>query len=148
MLDMMEFTLTKYEDGWGLIDRQGGNLGDIESDRFDSACEIIERLDAYINDYILESFEESIEEEDLPKDITCDSIVDWYNSDMQKKYPDLKHDIKYCDLIANHCDDVSLEDCYHDVADEDTVGSAVYEIRYSNADKGVEDERLYVHGKI
>lgn len=36
-MDLTEFTLIKYKDGWGLHDRQGGNLGDIESDRFENA---------------------------------------------------------------------------------------------------------------
>ena len=37
LLDLIEFRLIKYPDGWGLVDRQGANLGDIESDRFDSS---------------------------------------------------------------------------------------------------------------
>ena len=50
-LDLTEFTLIKYSDGWGLYDRQCGNLGDIESDRFDNASDIFDRMDTYITDY-------------------------------------------------------------------------------------------------
>lgn len=45
MLDTMEFSLVKYEDGsFGLHDYTGANLGNIEGDRFDNATEIIDRL--------------------------------------------------------------------------------------------------------
>lgn len=66
-LDTMEFTLVKYPDGWGLLDRQGGNLGDIEANRFENADQIIDRLDAYWNDYYFESIEENVDEEDYPE---------------------------------------------------------------------------------
>ena len=62
-LDLKEFTLVHYENGkisennedvdghWGLIDRQGGNLGNIEGDVFNNAEEILDRMSIYINDY-------------------------------------------------------------------------------------------------
>ena len=51
LLDLIEFRLIKYPDGWGLVDRQGANLGDIESDRFDSSVTLIDRLEVYVRDY-------------------------------------------------------------------------------------------------
>lgn len=33
-LDLTEFSLIKHRDGFGLEDRQGANLGDIEDDRY------------------------------------------------------------------------------------------------------------------
>lgn len=59
MLDLYEFTLINYNDNtWGLQDRQGGNLGDIESDRFTTLTQIIDRLEAYHIDYIVTPLEE------------------------------------------------------------------------------------------
>lgn len=51
-LDLTEFSLIKYEDGFGLEDHQGANLGDIEDDRFETAEQIFERMSIYIDDYI------------------------------------------------------------------------------------------------
>ena len=53
-LDLTEFSLIKYKDGFGLEDRQGANLGDIEGDRFETAEQIFERMSIYIDDYINE----------------------------------------------------------------------------------------------
>jgi hypothetical protein len=62
MLDLYEFTLIHHDDNtWGLHDRQCGNLGDIESDRFDTLTDIIERLEAYHLDYIVNAVEESFD---------------------------------------------------------------------------------------
>lgn len=37
ILDIEEFFMVRYQDGtWGLQDRQGANLGDIESERFEN----------------------------------------------------------------------------------------------------------------
>ena len=59
MLDLYEFTLIHHNDNtWGLLDRQGANLGDIESDRFNTITDIIERLEVYHIDYIVYDVEE------------------------------------------------------------------------------------------
>ena len=59
MLDLYEFTLIHHSDNtWGLLDRQGANLGDIESDRFNTITDIFERLEVYHIDYIVTAVEE------------------------------------------------------------------------------------------
>lgn len=67
ILDLEEFDIDVVEVGdgdWGtslefkLIDKQGGNLGNIESEQFDNLASIIDRLDIYHNDYLYKSFEE------------------------------------------------------------------------------------------
>lgn len=67
ILDLEDFDVDVVEvaDGdWGtslefkLIDKQGGNLGNIESEQFDNLASIIDRLDIYHNDYLYKSFEE------------------------------------------------------------------------------------------
>ena len=46
------------EEVFKIKDLQAGNLGNIESEEFKNLAEIIERLDAYHNDYIYSQFEE------------------------------------------------------------------------------------------
>ena len=147
-LDTMEFTLVKYPDGWGLLDRQGGNLGDIEADRFENADQIVDRLDAYWNDYYFESIGEGVDEEDYPESglDTAEDILTWYTPEMQKKYPDIESDIDVIELVAEHSGDIDLEKVYHENGNEDTVGTAVYEIHFNNDEK--KDGRMYVQGKI
>lgn len=43
-LELTEFSLIKHEDGFGLEDRQGANIGGIEDDRFETAEQIFERI--------------------------------------------------------------------------------------------------------
>lgn len=59
-LGFFDFKLEKYEDGYGVVDLQGVNLGDIESQRFDTLSDIIERFSdsIYIPDYIDEPLRE------------------------------------------------------------------------------------------
>ena len=58
-----EFELVSYdepdEDGncYGVVDLQGGNLGNIESDRFGSVMDVVERMDVYITDYYTDAIE-------------------------------------------------------------------------------------------
>lgn len=70
LLNTVEFRLVKYSDGWGLVDKQGANLGEIESDRFDDAAMILDRLDIYIGDYFVDDIRETMGEgasEDWPQ---------------------------------------------------------------------------------
>lgn len=47
-----EFDVFKKNGEYNLIDRQGGNLGDIESETFESLIDVCERLEGtYFNDY-------------------------------------------------------------------------------------------------
>lgn len=59
-LGFFDFKLEKYEDGYGVVDLQGANLGDIESQRFDHLSDIVERFydSIYISDYIDEPLRE------------------------------------------------------------------------------------------
>ena len=66
-LDVIEFRLVRYPTGWGVVDCQGANLGDIERDRFENAKSLIDRLDVYIQDYFIA---------DIAEDAECNS----YNS--------------------------------------------------------------------
>lgn len=54
MIGFMEFEPVISDDGIRLKDLTGANLGDIESDTFLNASDLVERLEPYINDYILD----------------------------------------------------------------------------------------------
>lgn len=55
----MEFDYEKDDNGdYHLIDLQGANLGDIESEVFASKTAVVDRMDTYVNDYFLEALDE------------------------------------------------------------------------------------------
>lgn len=58
MLDLYEFDLIYVGNKFFVKDRQGANLGDIESDVFNTLADVIDRMQVYHNDYIYESIEE------------------------------------------------------------------------------------------
>lgn len=63
MLDLYEFDLeVDDENYWRVVDRQGGNLGGIEQDQFETLANIVDRMEAYHNDYIVEPLEDNFPE--------------------------------------------------------------------------------------
>ena len=124
-LDLTEFTLIKHKDGWGLYDNQGGNLGDIEGDRFKSADEIFDRMDAYINDYFFEDLENELEAYDVDME---DREIPWtgdewlklkndnefYNKN-KKYFDEHAYEFDVLDMIANHADKIDLENVYYEM---------------------------------
>ena len=63
LLSDMDFKLIKQPEVEGiqyysLEDLQGANLGKIEKDRFDNTAAMLDRLDIYYNDYILDDLNE------------------------------------------------------------------------------------------
>lgn len=74
-LDFFDFTLEKYEDGYGVIDLQGANLCGIEEERFDTLSGIIDRFadSIYIPDYI-DTF---LEEDGYDGDCDYESQYEW-----------------------------------------------------------------------
>lgn len=123
-MDLVEFTLVKHKDGWGIYDRQGANLGDIEGDRFKNAADIFDRMGVYINDYFFEDLENELgvyeidmEGRETPWNATqwleLRSDIEFYNE--HKKYFD-NHTFEFdvLDMIANHTDDINLENVYYE----------------------------------
>ena len=116
-LELTEFELVKYRDRFGLIDLQKANLGDIESDRFDDAMSMLDRMDVYINDYLVKDiYEELFCEGGSPyPDGNWDSFVDearnraWCD---EFENHNCDYAIEMLDMICNHPEEVSLSEVY------------------------------------
>ena len=119
-LDLTEFTLIKHKPNdyeydparWSLRDEQGGNLGDIESDRFINAEGILDRMDIYINDYIITDIEELAEENNI-------DLSDWGSWDellsYRDKFPeDCWYEFNLLNMICNHFEEINLENCLYE----------------------------------
>ena len=127
-LDLTDFTLIKYKDGWGLYDKQCGNFGDIESDRFENATQIIDRMEIYIDDYIFEDLEEEL---GAYKVDTEDKEIPWSAEqwlEMRKDTKFYKKNKKYfeshkwefdvLDMFVNHTNEINLENVFYESEEE------------------------------
>ena len=112
-LDLTEFRLLKHKDGtFSLEDQQCANLGDIEDDRFASASEILDRMDIYIQDYLIRDIEDALDE----KSIEIDCVWGEYGK-YRDVIPDYKFDFDLLDMIVNHSNEVDLNNCDYSLAD-------------------------------
>lgn len=95
------------------MDKQGADLGSIESDRFKDAAGILDRMDAYINDYFVS---------DIVEDSGCIEYRNWSEllafarehmapEDLERYHLDLE----ILDMICNHPSEVNLENCRFDM---------------------------------
>lgn len=113
VLDIIDFELVKYKNGWGLIDKQLADLGDIESERFDNAVKLVDRLEMYIEDYFVEEIR--IEVEELAE-MTWKEIIDTAPNKLnQQKSEAYKFNLLVLDIICNHKDEIELENCRYTV---------------------------------
>ena len=112
-LSITEFRLLKHKDGtFSLEDQQCANLGDIEDDRFASASEILDRMDVYIQDYLIEDIEDALDEASIA--IDCD----WKEYGKYRDLiPDYRFDFDLLDMIVNHSNEVDLNNCDYSFAD-------------------------------
>ena len=112
-LSITEFRLLKHKDGtFSLEDQQGANLGDIEDDRFASASEILDRMDIYIQDYLIRDIEDALDE----KSIEIDCVWKEYGK-YRDLIPDYRFDFDLLDMIVNHSNEVDLNNCDYSLAD-------------------------------
>ena len=120
-LDHIGFELVKYPSGWGVVDLEGANLGDIEQGRFVGAADLIDRLDTYIKDY----FETDLEEEldivgisawdreglaDLLKIAREKASAEWQNQH--------KFEMDVLDMVLHHAGEVQLSQCQFTYGEE------------------------------
>lgn len=112
-LNITEFRLLKHKDGtFSLEDQQCANLGDIEDDRFDTASEVLDRMDVYIQDYLIADIEDALDENSI--EIDCD----WEEYGQYRDLiPDYKFDFDLLDMIVNHSDKIDLRNCDYLLAD-------------------------------
>lgn len=108
LMDLYEFRvhIETNEDGEEILkleDLQRGNLGDIESEEFNDFYEILERMEAYHNDYIIRALDECL-------DYYCPEIDnEWANwedlyyicTDNMDKMAECEFDIRVLELILN-----------------------------------------------
>lgn len=121
-LDLTEFSLLKHRTesddadvGAGLFsleDHQCANLGDIESERFETAAQILDRMDIYIQDYLISDIEEALDE----KSIEIDCAWGEYGQ-YRDLIPDYKFDFDLLDMIINHPNEIDLNNCDYSLAD-------------------------------
>ena len=108
-LNTIEFRLVKYPDGWGLVDKQGANLGEIESDRFDGAAMILDRLGIYIEDYFVDDIRETMSKgpsEDWPQ------LLQEVRAVMTPKELEYhRYDLDVLEMICGHPHEIDLENC-------------------------------------
>ena len=116
-LDLTEFSLCKDKDGWWVEDHAGANLGDIESDRFDTAEQIFERMSIYIDDYIDEDLcNVWVDElEHNPSEIPS-TLEGWL--DHREELKEYSFELDLIDMICNHYGEINLENCTHDIEED------------------------------
>ena len=112
-LNITEFRLLKHKDGtFSLEDRQRANFGDIEDARFETASEVLDRMDVYIQDYLAAGIEDALDEESIT--IDCD----WKEYGKYRDFlPDYGFDFDLLDMIVNHSNKVDLNNCDYSLAD-------------------------------
>ncbi len=107
-LELTEFTLIKHQKDWSLIDNQGGNIGGIEGDRFISTMQILDRMDNYIEDYIVEPLEQELFNKGIEIEEN-NSLNDFLF--FRKDLIDNQWDFDVIDMICNHFEEINLENC-------------------------------------
>lgn len=113
VLDIIDFELIKYKNGWGLIDKQLADLGDIESERFDNVVKLVDRLEMYIEDYFVEEIR--IEVEELAE-MTWKEIIDTAPNELNQQQSEAyKFNLLVLDMIRNHKDEIEFENCRYTV---------------------------------
>lgn len=113
-LELTEFSLIKHEDGFGLEDRQGANLGDIEADRFETAEQIFERMSIYIDDYIDEDLcNVWVDELEFSCNDIPDTLEGWL--DHKEELKEYQYEIDLIDMICNHYNEINLENCTYEI---------------------------------
>jgi hypothetical protein len=113
VLDIIDFELIKYKNGWGLIDKQLADLGDIESERFDNVVKLVDRLEMYIEDYFVEEIR--IEVEELAE-MTWKEIIDTAPNELNQQQSEAyKFNLLVLDMICNHKDEIEFENCRYAV---------------------------------
>ena len=108
LMELYEFRVYKAinENGDEILkvrDLQNGNIGDIESDEFNDCCDILERMEIYHKDYIIDDLATCLS---YYGDIIDDEWATWqdlYNitSNHIEELAECEFDIRVLELILN-----------------------------------------------
>lgn len=113
-LDMTEFYIIRRIDEddvecYGLQDGQKANLGDIESDFFYSAADILDRMEIYEYDYIIRDLEECAKWDNIDLQYsTWEDLLKY-----EEQMPNNSGDFMFIDMICNHFEDIDIDKVYN-----------------------------------
>lgn len=113
-----------HEGVWSIYDEQGANLGGINQDRFDNAGQILDRMEVYIIDYILDDLEEELDvyvvdmgNREVPWSadqwLALRDDVEFYNKN-KEYFEEHSYEFDLLDMIANHFEEIDLENVYYE----------------------------------
>ena len=88
-VEHMGFSISRNHDGFRLIDNEDANLGNIEEDTFNSASDIVGRLENYFSDYFFDDVQEEAEIDEVAIDTSDYDCQDWikcFNAHEEFKY--------------------------------------------------------------
>lgn len=115
-LDMIEFKLIKDKDEEGkdcyhLIDLQGADLGNISEEEYYDADGVIDRMEIYEEDYIINDIAYLLDDNKIEYD--KDDFDYWPNLfKYRDKLPDYDYDFELLDMICNHGEDIDIDKVY------------------------------------
>lgn len=109
-LDLIEFDLIKDGQQYALVDRQGANLGEIESRRYERLVDIIDDLSVYVEDYIVAPLEEQARQLHIPIPVTWEGFVA-----IRDKFPAANQwDLQVLQVLTKDYPMINLDKCYTD----------------------------------
>ena len=164
MMSVMDYTIDKNENGeYQIFDQQTETYlinEQYNTDTFRTAEEITDRVSAAISEYVCESMQDAVEEtlnqldKDIPEDfpITAKELDNYIKSNPDV-YQSLKeagydNDIEYLDLLANHLEEVNLEQLFSQKWIDDVSVDADADAVMYYAENGVLDVHLNVSDAI
>lgn len=115
-LDLIEFKLKKGKDSeskdcYHLIDLTGANLRDIRSEEFYSASEILDRVEIYEEDYIIDDLKHILDNRKIPYD---KNDFDYWPNLLKYRddLPGCDNFFDFIDMMCDHFDDIDINKVY------------------------------------
>ena len=119
-MEYIHFRLVKHSDDsdseydefgeWSLVDLTGGNLGDIERERFANAMSIIDRLEIYHADHFVNELIEATGLNAVKLQSEGWGELFNYREQLSPKY---SREFDYLEMICFHFDEIDLENCHY-----------------------------------
>lgn len=114
LLDLMELTLEKDDDGYVVFDNQ---VGSYRHDKavYSNASHIFDDTEAFINDYIVRALEDT-EKDLIGTEYDYRDLQDYVNYLKNTEvYREAKWDVDVLDMICNHSDEINLNEAYNQI---------------------------------